>query len=104
MIFSKLKILYYFVGHADSPTDEIYVELHTEEGSSILLSRGHLIHVCYHGNIVPARDVAIGDTVFVNEDFTLKPTKVTGTTEVIKRGAYCPHTTGILKCFNSAFR
>ena len=82
------------VGHADSFTDEIYVELQTEEGASILLSRGHLIHVGSHGNLKAARDVAIGDTVFVTVDFSLRSTKVTAVTEVVRRGAYCPHTTG----------
>ena len=81
-------------GHADSSTHEIYVELQTEEGATILLSREHLIHVGHHGNFKAARDVAIGDTVFVTLDFRLRPTKVTRVTEVLKRGTYCPHTTG----------
>ena len=81
-------------GHADSSTDSVYMELQTDVGASILLSMGHLIHVGYHGNLKAARDVAIGDTVLVTADFNLKPTKVTGITQVLKRGAYCPHTTG----------
>ena len=81
-------------GHADSSTDAIYVELQTEEVATILLSRGHLIHVGCHGNLKAARDVAIGDTVFVKVNSNLRLTKVTGVTETIKRGAYCPHTTG----------
>ena len=83
-------------GHANSSTEAIYVELQTEEGASILLSRGHLIHVGSHGKLKAAPDVAIGDTVFVTVDFRLRPAKVTGVTEVLKRGAYCPHTTGEL--------
>ena len=90
--------MFYFIqiitGHADSSTDAIYMELQTEEVATILLSRGHLIHVGCHGNLKAARDVAIGDTVFVKMNSNLRPTKVTGVTEVLKRGAYCPHTTG----------
>ena len=72
----------------------MYVELRTADGSSILMSRNHFIHVGYYGNLKAADSVAIGDMVFTVLNDKLKPAKIAEIAKVKKNGAYCPHTTG----------
>ena len=79
------------------------MELRTADGSSILMSRNHFIHVGYYGNLKAADSVAIGDTVFTVFSDKLKPTKIVEITEVKKNGAYCPHTTGLKKQLSHFF-
>ena len=59
-----------------------------------MLSREHLLPVGSYGNLKASRDVVLGDVVFVMSDGSLETTRVTGIETVIKKGAYCPHTTG----------
>ena len=91
------------VGHADPSAEDMYVELRTVDGSSILMSGNHFIHVGYYGNLKPADSVVIGDTVFTVFGDKLKPTKVAEIAAVQKNGAYCPHTTGKKKQLSQYF-
>ena len=94
-LLSNHFILLDILGHADVSTNEIYVQLETEDGHCLLLSPGHLLHVGYHGNLKTAREASIGDTVLVMVQSSLKPGTVTAKTQAMKRGAFCPHTIGI---------
>ena len=68
------------------------------------MSREHLLHVGYYGNLRPARDVSVGDDVMVAINGNVVNTKVTGKETVMKSGAYCPHTTGTKASFSSGLK
>ena len=85
---------YGIAGHADSITTHTYLQIHTKCGDNILLSREHLLPVGCHGNLKASRDVVPGDVVLLMCDGDVKESRVTRVETVIKKGAYCPHTTG----------
>ena len=68
------------------------------------MSREHLLHVGYYGNLRPARDVSVGDDVMVAINGNVVNTKVTGKETVMKSGVYCPHTTGNEASSSSSLR
>ena len=67
------------------------------------MSREHLLHIGYYGNLRPARDVSLGDDVIVVTSGNVMNARVIEKENVIKWGAYCPHTTGTKASFSSKF-
>ena len=94
-VLSKF-IRYFPAGHADRTAEHTYIGLQTENNKILLLSKGHLLHVGRYGNLKAAREVTTGNVVFVTSQGGLEYEVVTKVTTVVKKGAYCPHTTGMV--------
>ena len=95
-------IRYFPVGHADRTIEHIYIELQTENNKNLLLSKGHLLHVGCYNNLKAAREVTKGDVLLVTSQGGLQHEVVTKVTTVVKKGAYCPHTTGMVNLYTKS--
>ena len=72
-----------------------YLELRTKTGHNLSLSGEHLLHIGYYGNLKAANEVKVGDHVLVLEDGIPWKSRVNEIKTTVKKGAYCPHTTGL---------
>ncbi len=81
---------YWILGHADNDIMVPYHRITTMQGRVLLISGRHLLPVNSEKNLIPAEQVQIGDVLFTETGQEV----VKNMEIVIKRGAFCPHTTG----------
>lgn len=82
------------LSHAEHDPVTEMIRILTSASLTITLSPGHLVHLNFYGNLVPARLVTKGDNLclYINNSFVWS--QVTSVFTVKKKGLYCPHTTG----------
>ena len=70
--------------------DASFVELALEGGATLTLTQGH--YVSSNGNLVYAKDVAVGDLIDYVDGGATKTGAVVSTARALKRGLYNPYT------------
>ncbi len=84
----------FLFSHAEREVTTCFVEVLTEQGKKITLSSNHLIPISKMDALKPARDIRVGDNIFVVTTDKKSPVvdAVVNVTTVIASGLYCPHT------------
>lgn len=78
--------------HGDHSNKMLYICIESTSGQILHVSSGHLLHVGRLGNLIPAKDVRVGDVLFTPAADGLKQTAVKSIKTKWMRGMFCPHT------------
>ncbi len=96
--------------HGDQSQSSNYCVISFENGGTLSISPGHLLHIGSINTLLPAGKVKVGDTLFTGSDDNVQPTTVASIKTEVKSGVFAPHTPGgsiivddtLVSCYTTA--
>lgn len=82
----------YLISHADRNDEVIFLRLSTKYGKVLFISPNHLLPINDLSNLVPAKNVHVGDILFSVKGGVIATDEITSTSYQKCKGAFCPMT------------